>query len=318
MDAASDPEPGEEIPDEAAELISGAKISVTVESRKPLGESGEEDFVGTAMKLSTPDGDLFEYRVVGDYTYLRADVRKISSTMSVPMPPVDELPAEAGAFKKALEGEWVKFDTAEMEKAGQEAAEAPGGEGTAGSTPSPAPTLDAATQKKLLEALREVVARDVDFATAGGEDGTERISATAPFRTLITDLFAKIRPLSQDLPPGVELPSDSDLKDAPDSKVKADFTLKNGELKEVYVDLAPLAEDVKVEKFGLALKLNAGVTPVAPAGATELDVDELMGGFAAAMMPSDEEFDEEFGDGLGGASGEGDAGIDVEGLDAVE
>ncbi|GAA3047956.1 hypothetical protein GCM10017562_07540 [Streptomyces roseofulvus] len=322
MDAASDPEPGEEIPDEAAELISGAKISVTVESRKPLGESGEEDFVGTAMKVSTQDGDLFEYRVVGDRTYLRADVRKISTTMSVPMPSADELPPEAGAFKKALEGEWVMFDTEEMEKAAQESAAAPGGGGAGAGEPSPAPTLDAETQQKLLRALREVVARDVDFATAGGEDGTERISATAPFRTLVTDLFAKIRPLSRELPPGVELPSDGDLKDAPDSKVTADFTLRNGELKEVYVDLAPLAEGTKVEKLGLVLKLNAGVTPVAPAGATELNVDEIMGGFAGAMMPADEEFDEgfegEFAEGLGDEPGEGEPGIDVEGLDAVE
>ncbi len=330
MDAASDPEPGEEIPDEAAELISDVKISFTVESKKPLGESGEQDFVGTAMKVSTDKGDLFEYREVGAYTYLRADVEEISSSMSVPMPSADELPPEAGAFKKALQGEWVKFDTAKLEKASEELSAtvdgeaagsgaaagdgaAPGGE-AAGGTPSPAPTLDAETQKKLLEALRDVVARDVDFATAGGGDGTERISATAPFRTLITDLVDEIRPLSKELPPGVELPSASDLKDAPDSKVKADFTLKNGELKEVYVDLAPLTGDTKVEKIGLSLKLSSAVTPVAPAGATEVSVDEMMGGFTGAMAPADEEFDEEFP----GEFGEGEPGIDVEGLDAPQ
>ncbi|MFF2773998.1 hypothetical protein ACFVU3_03745 [Streptomyces sp. NPDC058052] len=325
LDAQSDPEPGEEIPDEAAELISGAKISVTMESKKPLGESGEEDFVGMAMKVSTPEGDLVEYRVVGDYTYLRSDVRELTAAMGVPMPPADELPEEAGAFKKVLEGEWVKFDTEEMEKAGQELGEAPGGPAAdgasgdaatggepAGGAPSPAPTLDAKTQKKLLEALREVVARDVDFTTAGGEDGSERISATAPFRTLVTDLVDEIRPLSAELPPGMELPSAGDLKDAPDTKVTADFTLKNGELKEVYVDLAPLTENAKVEKFGLTLKLGAGTRPVAPSGATELNIDELMGGFAGAMMPGDEEFG-------AGEFGEDDFGtFDVEGLDDAE
>ncbi|MGW6536525.1 hypothetical protein ACWGBV_04185 [Streptomyces sp. NPDC055051] len=289
-----------------------------MESKKPLDESGEQDYVGMAMKVSTSGGDLLEYRVVGDYTYLRSDVTELTETMGIPMPPAEELPAEAGAFKKLLEGEWVKFDTKEMEKAGEELAAAPGsgpaedaagGGETGGAEPSAEPTLDAKTQKKLLEGLRAVVARDVEFKTAGGEEGTERISATASFRTLITDLFDEIRPLSAELPPGVELPTGSDLKDAPDSKVTADFTLKNGELKEVYVDLAPLTENAKVDKFGLSLKLSPGVTPVAPAGATDLKIDELMGAFSDAMMPTDEELGE----------GEGDFGsFDVEGLDDSE
>ncbi|MFE2561442.1 hypothetical protein ACFXGT_36640 [Streptomyces sp. NPDC059352] len=285
MDAESDPEAGEELPDEAAELISGAKISVTVESRKPIDESEEKDFVGMAMKVSNPDGDLVEYRVVGDYTYIRSDVQALTKAMDAPMPPADELPPEAGGLKKVLEGEWVKFNTEEMKKAGQEMGQAPG------TKPSPEPSLDAKTQKELLDALREVIAREVDFKTAGGEDGTEHITATAPFRALITELIGEIRPLTKDLPPGMDLPSDKDLKDVPDTKVSADFTLKNGELTEVYVDLAKLTENAKVKKFGLVLKMSGGTKPTAPAGATELDMEELMGGFAGAMM-QDEEFGE--------------------------
>ncbi|MGA5192716.1 hypothetical protein [Streptomyces exfoliatus] len=285
LDAESEPEPGDELPDEAAELISGAKISVTVESRKPIDESEEKDFVGMAMKFSNPDGDLIEYRVVGDHTYIRSDVEALGKAMDAPMPPADELPPEAGGLKKVLEGEWVKFNTKEMEKIGEEMGQEPGSE------PSPEPSLDAKTQKKLLDALREVIAREVDFTTAGGEDGTEHITATAPFRTLITELIGEIRPLTADLPPGMDLPSDEDLKDAPDTKVTADFTLKNGELTEVYVDLAKLAESAKVKKLGLVLKMSAGTKPTAPAGATELDLDEIMGGFAGVMM-QDAEFGE--------------------------
>ncbi|WP_432016169.1 hypothetical protein [Streptomyces hydrogenans] len=258
-----------------------------MESKKPIHESEEDDFVGMAMKFSTPDGDLLEYRLIGDYAYVRADVEKLGEAMGSPMPPADELPEEAGAFKKVLEGEWVKFDYKELEKAGQEQL----GE-DADAKASPEPSLDPKTQKKLLEALREVVARDVEFTTAGGEDGTEHISATAPFRTLITDLLGEIRPLAKELPPGVELPTGADLKDAPDTKVTADFTLKNGELTEVYVDLAKLTENAKVKKFGLGLKLSGGTKPTAPAGATELKPEDLMGAFAGAMMPGDEEFPE--------------------------
>ncbi|MFJ8663445.1 hypothetical protein [Streptomyces sp. NPDC093795] len=282
MDAESDPEPGDEIPDEAAKLISGAKITVTVESKKPIAESEEKDLVGMAMKVSSPDGDLVEYRVIGDYTYLRSDVKALTKALGAPMPPADELPPEAGGLKKALEGQWVKFDTKEMEKAGQTLGQAPG------AALSPEPSLDPATQKKVVEALREVIAREVEFKTAGGEDGTEHITATAPFRTLITEMMGEIRPLAKDLPPGMSLPSDADLKDAPDTKVTADFTLKNGELTEVNVDLAKLAESAKAKKFGLVLKMSGGTKPVAPAGATELNLEELLGGFAGAMMPEEE------------------------------
>ncbi|MFF9850958.1 hypothetical protein [Streptomyces litmocidini] len=281
MDAASDPEPGEEIPDEGAELISGLKVSVTVESKKPIGDSEEKDFVGTAVKVSSPDGDLLEYRTVGDRTYVRSDVKTLSKTMGAPLPAADQLPPGAEGLKKALEGKWVMFDTEKMEKAGREMGREPG------AAPSPAPTLDAGTRKKLTKALREVIAREVEFKTAGGEDGTEHITATAPFRTLVGELLGEIRPLVKGLPPGVDLPSDKDLKDVPDTKVAADFTLKNGELAEVRVDLAKLAENAEVKKFGLVLRTTGGVKPVAPAGATELDLEEIMGGFADAMMPEE-------------------------------
>ncbi|MFF5019916.1 hypothetical protein [Streptomyces sp. NPDC001165] len=282
LDAASDPAPGEEIPDEAAELLSGAKITVTVQSKKPLEESGEKDLVGTAMKVSTPDGDLAEYRVIGDYTYIRADMDAMGKTMGSPLPDADDLPPEAGAMKDIIEGKWVKFNTKEMDKAAAEDQEAEGG---------PAPSLDAKTQKKLVKALREVIAREVEFKTAGGGDGSEHVTARAPFRTLITELFGEIRPLVKDLPPGMELPTDKDLKDAPNAKVTADFTLKNGELAQVDMDLAKLAENTKVKKLGLTLRMREGTRPTAPAGATTIDLDDLMNGFLGGPAMGDAEFD---------------------------
>ncbi|MFI5689553.1 hypothetical protein [Streptomyces sp. NPDC051636] len=283
LDAKSEPAPGEEIPDDAAELISGAKITVTVQSKKPIDESGEKDFIGMAMKISSPDGDLAEYRLIGNYAYVRADVDTIGKMMGSPVPAVEDLPPEAGAFKDVIEGKWVKFDTKEMEKAAGE------GQGAQGS-PAPDPSLDAKTQKKLVKALREVVAREVSFKTADGGDGTEHITATAPFRTLITELFGEIRPLAKEMPPGMELPTDKDLKDAPDTKVTADFTLKNGELAEVDVDLAKLAENAKVKKLVLTLRMGEGTRPTAPAGATKLDLHEFMEDFFVGPGTSDADF----------------------------
>ncbi|WP_236054655.1 hypothetical protein [Streptomyces musisoli] len=306
LDAESGPEPGEEMPDEAAELLSGAKIKVTVQSKKPIDESGEKDLVGTAVKISGPDGDLAEYRVIGDYTYFRSDRDAVGKVTGSPMPAAEDLPPQAGALKDVLEGKWVKFSTKEMEKAA-------GGRG-GGEDPAPAPSLDAKSQKKLVNALRKVIAHEVRFKTAGGGDGTEHITATAPFRTLVTELLGEIRPLAKDLPPGVELPSDNDLKDAPDAKVTADFTLRNGELSEVKVDLAKLADDAGVKKLGLTLRMSDGTKPTAPAGATELDLDELAQGFFGGAEMNDAEFDES---GLGNLDGPD--GLDgLDGLDGQD
>ncbi|MEV5316005.1 hypothetical protein, partial [Streptomyces sp. NPDC052610] len=264
LDSSSDPEPGEEIPDEVADLLSGAKISVTVQSKKPIDESGEKDYVGMTMKVSTEDGDLIEYRVIGDYTYIRTDTDSVGKALGAPVPSAQDLPPEADGLRKVLEGEWVKIDTKKMEETTAEL------EAEAGAEPSPEPTLDAKTQKRVLEALRKTIAREVDFKTADDKDGSEHITATAPFRTLITEFVGEIRPLVKDLPPGMELPTEKDFADAPNTKVTADFTLKNGELTEVYVDLAKLAENAEVKKLGLVMRISEGRTPTAPADATEL------------------------------------------------
>jgi hypothetical protein len=290
LDSGADP--GEEMPEEAAELLSDARISVSVQSKKPIEESSEKDFTAMALKFSVPDGDLFEYRLVGDYTYVRADLDALGRMSGSPMPSADELPDSAGAFKKLLAGEWIKISTKEVEEAGEQMS---GAEGAEAKEPSAEPTLDAKTQKKIVKALRQVIAQEVDLETSGGSDGTEHIKATAPFRTLMTELLDELGPLADELPPGAELPTAKDLKDAPNEKVTADFTLKNGELTEMSVDLAKLTEKAKVKKFALVLRLGGGEKATAPAGATEVRIDELMegffGGFAAGAL-GEEEFAE--------------------------
>ncbi|WP_255305829.1 hypothetical protein [Streptomyces sp. Wb2n-11] len=267
---------GEEMPDGAAELFSGARLSVSMQSKKPFDDSDDKDFTGMAVKFSGPGGDLFEYRVVGEYTYFRADVDAFAKTTGVPLPSAGELPESAGAFKKMIDGEWVKVATEELKKTRDEMEEMRAPEG---GKPSAEPTPDAKAQKKLMKALREVIAREVDFKTSEGEGGTEHVMATTPFRTLLTELFDEIRPLAEELPPGAGLPTAEDLKEAPDKKVTADFTLRNGALTEVSVDLAELAENANVRKFALVLRVGKGEKATAPAGATEVKLDELVEGF---------------------------------------
>ncbi|MEV5250728.1 hypothetical protein AB0K98_03045 [Streptomyces werraensis] len=285
-------EPGEEMTPEIAELLSEATISVSMHSKKPIEESGDKDFTAMAMKVSGPDGALLEYRLVGDWIYARVDAAALGEMSGSPLPSAGELPPEAGAFKKLLEGGWIKLSMKEMEKAGKNMS---GAEGFGTEEPSAEPSLDAKTQKKLTDALKKVIAEEVDFTTSGGSDGTEHIKATAPFRTLVTELFGALKPLQNELPGGEELPTAKDFADAPNKKVSADFTLKNGELTEVSVDLAKLAEKAKPKKLALVLRVSEGDKPEAPAGATELNIEELMtsmlsGAFGGAAA------DEEFGD----------------------
>ncbi|MFD0317814.1 hypothetical protein [Streptomyces flavalbus] len=281
LDASSDPEPGDELPDEVAELLSGVKISFTVQSKKPLDVSEEKDYVGMAFKVSAADGDLVEYRIIGDDLYIRTDAEALSETMGFPLPSPDDLPPEADGLKKALSGEWVTLDGKEME-------DATAGLGDGEDEPSAEPSLDARTQKKLVKALRSTIAREVEFRTSDGDDGAEHVTATAPFRTLLTELVEEIEPLADKFPPGMELPTADDLKDAPNTKVTADFALNDGELTEVHVDLAKLAENAKVKKLGLKVRFEDGGTVTAPSGATELDVEDLLGGFAGAMMGAED------------------------------
>ncbi|MEW2493795.1 hypothetical protein AB0942_09640 [Streptomyces nodosus] len=73
LDAKADP--GNPMPTEAAQLLADARVSLSVQSKKPLKDSGEKDLIGMAVKLSSADMDLIEYRVAGDYAYLRADAK---------------------------------------------------------------------------------------------------------------------------------------------------------------------------------------------------------------------------------------------------
>ncbi|MGW3418611.1 hypothetical protein [Streptomyces phaeochromogenes] len=272
---AGEAEPGEELPPELAELFTGVRVKVSVESRKPLADSGEKDLVGTGVTISGPDGVLAEYRLVGDYTYYRADMKALGEAMGFPLPSPDELPESEKELKKVIEGEWVKVDTSELDRAGKGASGSEKG-GKADKSGGPG-EIDTKTQQKILKAVRGVVAREVTFSNEGGGDGVERIVAKASFRELLTGVLDKLRPLADDLPAGAELPTDEDLKDAPDKKIAVDFSLKNGDLTRVSVDLAALADGPKGTRLPLVVKFGEAGDISAPSGATEIPADGFGG-----------------------------------------
>ncbi|MGW3663551.1 hypothetical protein [Streptomyces sp. NPDC005141] len=262
--------PDEALPPEFAEFFGGLRVDVSVKSKKPLADSGEKDLTGISLKLAGADGLLAEYRVVGDFTYYRADMKAVGKAMGFPMPSADDLPASEKEMRKVLEGDWVKVNTKELEKSQKAAGGASKGAG--------ADDVDAKTQKKILNAVSRVIAHEVTFRTKGGADGVEHVVATGNFRDLLTGVFDKLRPLQGDLPEGAELPTAKELKDAPNKKVAVDFTLKNGDLRQIKVDLAVLADGPKSVKLPLVLKFSEAGDVSAPSGATEVPVDKIAGG----------------------------------------
>ena len=251
------------MPPEFAKFFTGLRVKLSVESKKPLADSGEKDLVGVGMRVSGADGVLAEFRVVGDFTYYRADLEALGEAMGVPFPTVDELPESEKELRKVLEGKWVKVDNSELEQSGK---------GTSGSQ-----EIDTKTQQKILKAVRGVAAREVTFTSKGGSDGTEQIVAKASFRDLLTGVFDTLRPLADDLPAGTELPTNKDLKEAPDKKIAVNFSLKNGDLTRVSVNLAALADNAKGTRLPLVLTFGKASDVSAPSGATEVPVGELMG-----------------------------------------
>ncbi|MFB8269067.1 hypothetical protein ACFC96_21035 [Streptomyces sp. NPDC055955] len=259
----------EAMPPAIAKTFAGAHVTFSVRSKKPLSASGEKDFVGMGMKVSVPGGTLAEYRLAGDFVYFRLDMQKTSELMGFPVPSPKDLPKGEEGVAKALEGEWVKVDLSDVRKnaSGKGASDSEGSGG-----------LDEKTRRKVLKALRGVIADDVTLRSAGTEDGTERIVAKASFRELLTDLFDKLGPLKDELPPGAGFPTAKDLKDAPAKKVAVDFSITNGTLSKISFDLAALADGKKGGKVPLVLEFGKAGDISAPSGATEIPLGELADG----------------------------------------
>ncbi|WP_018528317.1 MULTISPECIES: hypothetical protein [unclassified Streptomyces] len=262
----------EVLPPEMAKALTKSRISISVRSKKPLADSGEKDIVGAALRMSGPQGVLAEYRLVGDHVYYRMDLKAFSGLAGMPAPTADDLPPgkDGEIFKNVLDGKWVKFKTDDIKKS------AAAKNGAKKDEKASSGSLDSATQKKIMKAVRGALTGNVTLSDKGERNGAEHVTAKAPLRTLLSDLVDRLRPLTDELPEGAELPTAKDLKEVPDKKVAVDFAIKDGALSRVSMDVATLADDAHGAKVPLYLKFGEAGDVKAPAGATEIPVKELV------------------------------------------
>ncbi|MFH8366275.1 hypothetical protein [Streptomyces sp. NPDC018031] len=273
------------MPEKTAEVLAGLRVTLSVQTRKPVAEAAEKDVVGSAVTVSGADGELVEYRLIGDTAYYRVDPDAIGGLTDVPLPDAteaDELFPEAGdGIRRALEGKWIKIDTAGMGPALDELGAGAGKESGADAG-RPRPGFDLGALKRELTAVKGVV-----LADAGTRDGADHVVATGSARRLLTGIVGSLRPFTEGLPGGGDLPTAEDLGDVPDEKLSVDFAIRDGKLSRVTADLAPAVEGLKEgEKLPLALEFGEAGPVKAPAGATEVDFADLLAGLSALAVDS--------------------------------
>jgi hypothetical protein len=279
---------GEPMPREMAEFLTKARISVSVQARKPLSEAGEKDLTAMQMKIGGPDGNIVEYRQFGTTAYYRADFEQFAEIADTPMPSADEMtegaPEGFEFVEDLMAGEWIKLDLQQMEKFAEEMGE-DDPSFNAGLTPFSQP--DPETLRKMTKSLKGVLAREVTVKDKGSRYGVDHLVADAPARTLLIRIFDALRPYTDKLTGGAELPTAEDLSDVPNRRVSVDFSVRDGKLAAASMDLDQLSDQPEGERIPLIMSFSEAGKVTVPSQATEVDLEALQKA-AGTMGPMDD------------------------------
>ncbi|WP_055590164.1 hypothetical protein [Peterkaempfera griseoplana] len=280
---------GEELDQQDAETLSRLSLAFSVTADKPLkdvpapasgtggafglnGDSG----VDLDYAMRSKGGDtMVELRQVDGRLYARADVQALARLSGEDPGDLgameDELPPELKVFRQALEGRWLAVDARVLKKFGDRM------QHDAGATPGAAPSLDAGAQRRLMDALKSVLAEDVSFEEKGQQDGAQRIVVSAPARTLVRDLQKAVQPLTGSIPALRNGLSGAGTEQIPDRTVSAELRIKDGAITSLSLDLAQLqAKAGWGDHLPLKLSFSRQAAPVqAPSGATVLTQQDL-------------------------------------------
>ncbi|WP_404868899.1 hypothetical protein ACI1MP_16155 [Kitasatospora griseola] len=283
-----------------ADVLSDLTLNVSMSADKPLkdteafksgnslGAVNDYDLKGVALAYSLgtkKSGKTFaDIRLVGGKMYLKVDARGIAQLMGEDTKGVDEfagsLPAEAGAFKDAVDGKWVSVDLKKAKELGeQQKKSADTGNGPAlGAVPS----FDPAELERFGKSVKDVVSKNISVEEKGKSGDADVIQVSAPARPLVEGLVKAFEKLATGATGGSGIsafppvPSD-DFSKVPDRKLAADVLIKGGKAQAVTFDLMQLA-DKPDPAAHLPLRLGFAVdapTVSAPAGAAELDLGKL-------------------------------------------
>jgi len=286
-----------------AKQISGLGASVTLSADKPLKDvldsgktaNGQLDpALNLDFEVHAGDGKpLVEVRTVSGTEYLRVDVdaivklggdSKATDEISGMHQMFDQMPASFAPLKSLLDGTWISIDPKKLADLTKSLG------GTAGTaTPSAAPSLDTATQNKLVNALTGVFSRDVTLTDKGTVNGHDRIVVEAPARKLVADVQKAIAPIAKGIPAiGSSFPTAAPTGVAP-GKASADILInKDGSLSELSMDLGQLDPKAAAAKAQIPVSLSfdsKAAATTAPAGAVAFDpsiLQDLIKDFSGA------------------------------------
>jgi hypothetical protein len=289
-----------------AKLLSSLHLSLAVTTKtsfKLLGKQEGTKGSSVALSLSTDasgDKPLAEVRVVDQKLYLRADIKGLekldpgSATSSGVaefnqfLDSADQLPSSLASVKAGLKGEWISIDP----KAFADFAKSMTGAGGSGSGDSPfagipgVPKLDAATEQRLVAALKKALATNVTYKDLGSHDGADHVQVSAPAQQVATAVKDSLGPVLKSLP-GYSATSLDSLDDVPDKTLSVDVAIKDGSVSAVTFDVAQL-DDQAHGKLPLTLTLDGSAKPLtAPAGAQVVNPQDIMGLVMNAMGRQD-------------------------------
>jgi hypothetical protein len=267
-----------------AKALAGFDVSLAVSSATPLKNSKKSS---VALQLSLADAkDVLELRVINDQFYVRADLKKLMSVAGGSSQEIKQfqsmvtaagkLPSSYKSVKDAIGGKWITIDP----KSFTDFAKTMGVD-----TPAPSTsTIDEKTQKQIADAVKKAIGDSAKFKDTGSRDGADHVSVTIPAAKAADALVQGLKPLKNQLPKDFPL---SDLqKNAPDKDIVLDLAIKNGTLSGVTIDLATFDKTAK-GKLPLTVGFAADAQPVkAPAGATTLNPQDIMGAVMQLMMGS--------------------------------